>query len=261
VSAPEGDVPRHLSHTDLEGLLGSYALDAVDGPEAEAVELHLLECPRCRAEVAEHREVAALLGNVGTPAPEQLWDRIAASLEEAPPPLGVGAVSELRPPPRRTVRRRLAAGVVAVVAAAAVVIGLLAFQVHRLDNRVNSLAQAAPEHGLSQAATAAVLDPQARRVDLRGAQGNQSVQGVVLPNGTGYLVNVVLRPLSSGQTYQLWAVTGARQVSLGVLGADPQQAAFSLGSPNGASTLVVTVEPFGGVTSTTSPAVVSGSLS
>jgi anti-sigma-K factor RskA len=251
-------VPRHLSHAELEALLGSYALDAVDGPEAEAIELHLLECPRCRAEVAEHREVAALLGNVGTPAPEQLWDRIAASLEEAPPDLGLTPVSELRPP-RRNVRRRLAAGLSAVAAIAAVVIGLLAFQVHRLDNRVNSLAQAAPGHGLSQAATAAVLDPQARRLDLRG--GNQLVQGVVLPSGTGYLVKVDLRPLSSGQTYQLWAVTGTRQVSLGVLGAHPQQAAFSLGSPNGASTMLVTVEPSGGVTSTTNPAVVSGSLS
>jgi anti-sigma-K factor RskA len=259
VSAPEGDVPRHLSHAELEALLGSYALDAVDGPEAEAVELHLLECPRCRAEVAEHREVAALLGNVGTQAPEQLWDRIAASLEEAPPDLGVGAVSELRPP-RRAIRRRLVVGLAGIAAAAALVIGLLAFQVHRLDNRVNTLAQATPGHGLSQVATAAVLDPQARRVDLRGAQGSQSVEGVVLPNGNGYLVKVDLHPLSSGQTYQLWAMRGTRQISLGVLGGNPQQAAFSLGSPSGASTLAVTVEPSGGVTSPTSPAVVSGTV-
>src|SRR5205823_2389882 len=187
MSAPEGDMPNQPSHAELEALLGSYALDAVDGPEAEAVELHLLECPRCRAEVAEHREVAALLGNVGTPAPEQLWDRIAASLEETPPEPALDAVSELRPP-RRMVRRRLAVGLAGVAAAAAVVIGLLAFQVHRLDNRVNSLAQATPDHGLSQVATAAVLDPQARRVDLRSGQGGQSAQGVVLPNGNGYLV-------------------------------------------------------------------------
>lgn len=253
-------MPHQPSHAELEALLGSYALDAVEGPEAEAVELHLLECPRCRAEVAEHREVAALLGNVGTPAPDRLWDRIAASLEEAPPDLRLAAVPETRRGPRK-IRRRLAVGLATAAAAAAVVIGLLAFQVHRLDNRVNSLAQATPDHGLSQVATAAVLDPQARRVDLRSAQGNQSVQGVVLPNGNGYLVKVDLRPLSSRQTYQLWAVTGTRQVSLGVLGANPQAAAFSVGSPSGVSTLAVTVEPSGGVGSTTNPAVVSGSLS
>ena len=260
MNAPEGDVPSRLSHAEIEALLGSYALDAVDGPEAEAVELHLLECPRCRAEVAQHREVAALLGNVGTPAPDRLWDRIAASLEEAPPDLRLAAVPEPRRGPK-AIRGRLRVGLAATAAAAAVVIGLLAFQVNRLDNRVNNLAQATPEHGLSQVATAAVLDPQARRVDLRSPQGNQSVQGVVLPNGNGYLVKVDLRPLPARQTYQLWAVTGSRQVSLGVLGAAPQQTAFSLGSPRGVGTLVVTVEPAGGVTSTTNPAVVSGVLS
>ena len=260
MSAPEGDAPRPLSHAELEALLGSYALDAVEGPEAEAVELHLHECPRCRAEVAEHREVAALLGNVGTQAPDRLWDRIAASLEEAPPDLRLAAVPEQRRRPR-TIRRRLTVGLAATAAAAAVVIGLLAFQVHRLDNRVNSLAQATPDHGLSQVATAAVLDPQARRVDLRSGQGGESAQGVVLPNGNGYLVRVDLRPLPARQTYQLWAIAGTRQVSLGVLGADPQQVAFSLGSPDGGATLAVTVEQSGGVTSTTNPAVVSGSLS
>ena len=106
-----------------------------------------------------------------------------------------------------------------------------------------------------------MLDPQARRVDLRSGQGGESAQGVVLPNGNGYLVRVDLRPLPARQTYQLWAITGTRQVSLGVLGADPQQVAFSLGSPDGGATLAVTVEPSGGVTSTTNPAVVSGSLS
>lgn len=253
------DLSRRLSHPELEDLLGSYALDAIDGPEAEAVELHLLECPRCRAEVAEHREVAALLGNVGTPAPGHLWDRIAASLEEPPPEPELTAVSGARPRPR-TVRRRLAVGLAAVGAAAAAVIGLLAFQVHRLDNRVNDLAQATPGRGLSQAATAAALDPQAHRVDLRSSQGDQSAQGVVLPNGNGYLVNVDLRPLSPHQTYQLWAVTGSRELSLGVLGANPKEAAFSLGSPGPRSMLVVTVEPSGGVQSTSNPAVVAGPL-
>ncbi|HWC39875.1 MAG TPA: anti-sigma factor [Acidimicrobiales bacterium] len=260
MSGQEGEVPHQLSHAELEALLGSYALDAVDGPEAEAVELHLLECPRCRAEVAEHREVAALLGNVGAPAPDRLWDRIAASLEEAPPdlPLAPASGPSRRP---RAIPRRLVLVAGAAAAAAAVVIGVLAFQVHRLDNRVNNLAQSTPEHGLSQVATAAVLDPQARRVDLRSAQGNQSVQGVVLPNGHGYLVDVNLRPLSSRLTYQLWAISGTRQISLGVLGANPQEAAFSLSSPTTATTLAVTIEVSGGVGSTQNPAVVQGTLS
>lgn len=73
------DDPRH---DELRALLGAYALDAVDPEETRAVEDHLRECPQCRAEVEQHRSVAALLGNVGASAPAGLWDRIAASLDE-----------------------------------------------------------------------------------------------------------------------------------------------------------------------------------
>ncbi|MGH9131722.1 MAG: anti-sigma factor domain-containing protein [Acidimicrobiales bacterium] len=78
---------RPLSHTDYEELLGAFALDAVDDAESAAVELHLLDCPRCRAEVARHRETAGLLGYAGALAPEGLWERIAGELREAPPAL------------------------------------------------------------------------------------------------------------------------------------------------------------------------------
>src|SRR3954468_13451869 len=67
-------------------LLGAYALDAIDDDEREAIEAHLLTCPRCRAEVAEHREVAAFLSK-GAPAPDGVWDRIAAELSPPAPPL------------------------------------------------------------------------------------------------------------------------------------------------------------------------------
>lgn len=78
---------RPLSHPDYEQLLGAYALDAVDGAEAAAVDLHLLECPRCRAEVALHRETAGLLAHAGASAPDGLWNRISGQLREAPPAL------------------------------------------------------------------------------------------------------------------------------------------------------------------------------
>ena len=75
-----------LTHEQLQELLGAYALDAVDADEAEAVELHLRDCPRCRDEVENHREAAALLAHVGAPAPAGVWDRITEQLEaEAPP--------------------------------------------------------------------------------------------------------------------------------------------------------------------------------
>lgn len=77
---------RLSGHAELQELLGAYALDAVEPEEAAVIELHLPTCPRCRIELTEHREAAALLGYAGGAAPKGLWDRIIAELEEPPPP-------------------------------------------------------------------------------------------------------------------------------------------------------------------------------
>lgn len=44
--------------------LGSYALGALDPPEADQVRRHLLECPACRAEYRELAAVPALLARI-----------------------------------------------------------------------------------------------------------------------------------------------------------------------------------------------------
>ena len=69
-----------------------FALDALEGDEHELIEAHLAECPRCRAELDAHREVAAALGNSVEPLPEGLWSSIAerpaaAIATEEPPPM------------------------------------------------------------------------------------------------------------------------------------------------------------------------------
>lgn len=73
---------RALTHKQIQELLGAYALDAVDPDEAAAVAAHLPGCPRCQDELAGHQEAAALLAHVGSPAPEGVWDKIAARLGE-----------------------------------------------------------------------------------------------------------------------------------------------------------------------------------
>ena len=88
-----------MTHDEVADLLGAYALDAVDADERAAIEAHLATCARCRAEVAEHREAAALLANEGGDAPDGLWSRIAGSLEAAPPELRLQAVPPERPAP------------------------------------------------------------------------------------------------------------------------------------------------------------------
>src|SRR5262245_65530962 len=76
-----------LTHDEIQELLGAYCLDAVDPDEVEAIEAHLPDCPRCRAEVAELREVAALLANNDTDAPDGLWDRIAEVIDDTAQPM------------------------------------------------------------------------------------------------------------------------------------------------------------------------------
>lgn len=245
-----------LTHLQIQELLGVYALDAVSAEEADLVEVHLRDCPRCRAEVADHREVAASLAHVGSTAPEGVWSRIAGSLEEAPPKLDMARVVALRPP-RRSVPLRLVASVAAVAAA---VIAVLGVQVSRLDSRTGELASALQRNGLDQAARAALFDDGARRVSLVSDDGATFVQAVVRRNGEAYLVGNNLPPLPEGETYQLWALLGDdRAVSVGVLGASPGVSAFKVAGDD-VTVLALTTEQAGGVAAPTKAPVVKGTV-
>ena len=243
-----------LIHAEIEELLGSYALDAVDPDEAEQIELHLRECPRCADEVASHREVAASMAHVGAAAPEGVWDRIAGSLEEPPPQLDMARVTSLAPR-----RRSLPFGPVAAFAAtAALVIAALGVQVVRQDQRIDRLPDIIEKRGLDEAVAAALFDAGAQRVQLRSDDGRIVARAVVQPNGNGYLVPENLRPLGADRTYQLWALVGDRPVSVGVLGADPGVSAFK--ADTDLSMLAITEEPAGGVVAPSSSPAVRGFL-
>jgi len=246
-----------LKHHEIEELLGVYALDAVSAEEADLVEIHLRECPRCRAEVADHREVAASLAHVGSSAPPGVWSRIAGSLEEVPPQLDMARVVSMRGrTPRRSVPLRAAA---AMVAAAAAVIALLSVQVSHLDGRTDQLASALRKQGIDQAVQSALFDNTARRVDLRSDDGVTFAKAVVRDNGEAYLVGNNLPKLPEDQTYQLWAVTGGQTVSVGVLGSDPGVSAFKVSGQN-VSLLALTAEQAGGVATSTKTPIVRGLL-
>lgn len=252
-----------LRHSEIEELLGAYALDAVDAEEADLVEVHLRECARCRDEVVQHREVAAALAHAGSSAPQNLWSRIAANLEEAPPALDMARVVPLPAAPAgRTPRRRRSVPVrmAALVAAmAAAVIAVLGVEVNRLDSRTDSLAAALQRQGLDQAAQAALFDDSARRVDLRSADKVVFAQAVVRSSGEAYLVRNNLPALPDDRTYQLWAIVDEKPVSVGVLGPRPGVSAFHVAG-TGVTTLAVTSEPAGGVAAPTSTPLVLGLL-
>jgi anti-sigma-K factor RskA len=257
---------RTMNHDEIAELLGAYALDAVDPDEAVMIEAHIDQCPRCAAEVAQHREVAALLANAGSSASVELWDRIAARLDPPgdPPPAATvldAALADALPRRISERHRRIrwsATGAIGAIAAA--VIALLAFQVGHLDNRVGQLDQ----HGLSAAVQAALDNPEAHTVTLTSmtSPGATAADIVILPSGVGYVINRHFVALPADQTYQLWGLERGRAISLGLLGNHPTEVAFTEGNATAISTYAVTTERAGGVVAPTHmPVAVSGPVS
>ena len=266
---------RELTHDELQSLLGAYALDAVEPWERDRLDAHLRDCPRCRAEVASHREVAALLANAGADAPAGVWDRIASTIEgDVEVPAAVSSTTARQAAPLST-KGRTTRGTIgrigrvrrapwvpspaAVLAAAAVVaIGLLGWRVVDQGDQLDRLETALSQGGIAQAALAASTDPSARTVELVTMGGQAVATAVVLPDGTGYLVRDGLTPLGPDRTYQLWAVVGDRTVSAGVLGPDPSVLAFR--APGEATAFAVTDEVAGGVVQTRQTPVATGDV-
>jgi hypothetical protein len=244
---------ERLTHRDLQELLGAYALDAVDDDELVAVEDHLRECGVCRAEVAEHREMAAALAQVGGPAPDGLWDRISDSLETAPPPMAA-----VIPMHGRSPRSGLPRSVTAAFAVAAAVIALLGVSLVRVDHRTRQLQQAVGQASLRGAAGEAALQQGARVVHLSSLASQETAKVVLLPDGRGYFFGDGLPKLDANHTYQLWGVAGTTVVSLGVLGNDPQLRAFTADAP--IEKLALTDELSPGVVASTRQPVVAGSI-
>ena len=259
---------RAMSHEEIAQLLGAFALDAVEPEEAEEIRAHLIECPRCSSEVAEHWEVTGLIANVGVDAPTELWDRIAARIDEAPArarrpaPLHLTSGPSTRHPSRRDARRRLAWSAVGTVAAAAAVVAiLLGVQVGRLDQRVGQLATASRQTGISQAVQAALLDPGAKMVTLTATASSSKARAavvVVLPDGSAFMVNTDLPRLAADRTYQLWGVVNGQTVSLGVLGSQPHDVAFTVDPGAPIKVFAVTDEVAGGVVRSTQNPVAQG---
>lgn len=252
-----------MNHDDIAPLLGAYALDAVDDDERALVEDHLAECARCRAEVQEHREVATLLAHGGRDAPEGLWQRIAESLEEAPPglrlvpgppPLAAPAAAAASVPITPARRRPVRLVAAALAAAAVVLVALLGVQVRQQDQRIDEL-QVALRDPLSPAFSDALADPSSSIIELTSADGETVLRGAVTDDGRGYLRADGLPALDDGRTYQLWGDAGGELVSLGVLGAHPGIVSFGAASYD---TFAITAEAVPGVVVSAQTPVVAG---
>ena len=264
-------MPGSMSHREADELLGAYALDAVDGAELADLEEHLASCPHCRAELDELREVAAAVGTTVVRPPEGLWSQIAGALEvgderAAPPtmprlgPLAAvhdraadAPASRVESYPGR--RTRVVLG--ALAAAAAVVALVLGLSLAHAEGRISHLQSAA---GAPGSVRAALATPGHRLIALRTTTATEVARVVLLPDGRGYLVSSGLASLDAGHTYQLWGIVGQTPISLGVLGAAPRQAAFTMAGSSRASSFGITVEPAGGSVAPTLPLVATGAL-
>jgi anti-sigma-K factor RskA len=248
-----------LDHEPIEALLGAFALDALEAEESAVVESHLPGCPRCRAEVATYRETAALLAHPGAAAPEGVWDRIAAALDETPPEFDLTRLVSLTRTRRRSVSLRVA---IAAVAVAAVLTAFFGVRVGRQDARLAEVSHQVDEvlrkEALRGTALAAMADPDAEEVRLTSSDGKWVARLVRLPDGTGYLVADTLASLPANRSYQLWALRTDANISLGVLGGDPDVSSFQLIGP--VQGYAITDEVAGGVAQTGSPPVVVGWL-
>jgi anti-sigma factor RsiW len=239
-----------MTHVELQELLGAYALDAVDPDEAAAIEAHLPECPRCRAEVAELREMSALLAHSGADAPDGVWERISSSLNDVAPPLRL----DMRRP--RTIPRSWS---VVLGAAAAIVIAVLAVSVVRLNNHVDDLEAANRSNSssidIAAAAEQALNAPGSRIARLTG-DGTPGAVVVMRPDGQGFLLARSL-PAPTRKLYEVWGANATGKVT--ALGTIPGPGVFAFTADSSIEVVMLTDESEP-VSSPSGPAVVTGTL-
>ena len=219
-------------------LSAAYALDALDADEAEAFEVHLAQCERCRTELAALSEAAvALAWAVEAPRPPA---GLRGSILEAAAAERVNVVSL---PSRRPWALRATAAVAAVAACAAIGLGVWAATLsHSLSSERAKQASAAT-------AVQILADPATRRVALNGRSGVVAVD----PAGRGVLVVQRLPRAVSGKTYEAWVIpAGGKPKSAGLFrGGGPQTVVkLSQTVPRGA-VVAATLERAGGASAPT----------
>lgn len=203
-------------------LLPGYVLGDLEAPETETVEVHLLGCPSCRAEVARLRDALFSLAD-DLPAAtlrDGLWEQIQARRQPARP-LRVRRPVPLRP----------------WLAAAVVLLALGGYTATRLTP--------------PQPASVSRWEAQgARRLILTSREGRAFGTLLVRPDGQALVV--LDRPAPAGQVYQAWGRTGGAgesgPTSLGLTGGTVMQVTWT-----GFNSVGISVEPAGGSPAPTRP--------
>jgi hypothetical protein len=252
--------------------LAELALGDLPADASAAVAEHLAACPVCRHESAALAAAWASLPMTLPPSapPADLFDRIAARLDDAP-----------EPPPRTATRpaRQLTRGqrIGSYVLAASLFIGLTATffrltlpspeegaaiaSIEELARRLGELQRREAERLLQS--------ERVRIVSLHSPQPPDSAEAYViwdLVGGQWHFFASSLLPAPAGQTYQLWAAAGADPPLPGPTFAVNDQglgsavADFPNLAPGVGAKAIVTLEPFSGSTQPTGKIVLEAAL-
>jgi len=253
----------HPEHESLQNLAAAYALAALTPEESGRFEAFLATSADAQRDVAEFREVAALLGLAGSepPAGSDLRARLLARLEEEK----VGRL----PAPSRMARGRTSPAAWGALAASLIAVGLgtgllslrgdLARLEHTLVERQQQLAA-------REATLNAILEPGVELYQLT-ASGDPD-PGIQLfwdrQRNRAILHGYRLKPVPPGRAYQLWFIRDGKPVPSVTFKpeatghAKVEQVAVP---PDGkVSAAAITVEPETGSQQPTSPILLVGAL-
>jgi len=231
--------------TDLHTLSGAYALDALSPAETQAFERHLEDCPSCREEVRELRQVASRMGAAeASRPPVALKARVLAAADQQ---------AQLRPKVTtidfagsRRWTSRLGSRIVGAAAAVLLVVGGVAFWNNSHD-QTPPQAEATSVSEVFKAPDVHVKSiPTSDGRVLKVASSEQFGQLAVATDS--------LRKLSTKQVYQLWTVHNDRATSAGVI--TNLHAGKVMAIPTYGTAVAITVEPAGGSRAPTSKPIV-----
>lgn len=245
---------------EVEDLLGAYALDALSPGDAALLREHLAGCEEHAEKASELRATAVRLpaaaGAVAPPAAlkRRVLSAIAGTSQSETPyrgPLTFRPRAERAPKAPRVLAARpppYAWGAVAAVLVAAFG-ALVAWNIVLMNRGANDVGRLAT-----------------RATDVRPLTGTDGgPHGTVVYFAADKMAVVYgdsMPALDSDRTYQLWAITGGRPESIGLMRAEPDGRAtvivpFDTGR---SSALAVTIEPAGGSDQPTSTPVAEAEL-
>lgn len=232
--------------------LGAYALDALDGGEAQDVERHLAGCEACRREFDEFGETAAELTRLVAAAPPAGIRRsVLRSIEQVRPlPPRTGA--EVVPMVAR--RRPAAAWLVGLVAASVLAVGAGGWAVHtrqQLEATEQARVEAGRQTDMTRTENAILQAPDSAVYPARLQNGDSVSYLVARSQNAAMVLTGQLENPGPGRTYQLWTLTpadggGVNYVPDHTFPGGGDQRVIVTGDLSRAVGLAITVEPTGG---------------